>query len=300
MNTLSLLHDMALFVEVARTGSFSRASESLSVPGSTLSRRIAAMERDFGVRLIDRTTRKVALTEQGKRYLERCAHLVDEARMAQDALHNEVNLPSGNLRVSMPVDLGVYVIGPLLPDFTKRFPAITLDIDLSARNTDLIDDGVDVAVRIGPIKEEMLVARPLGQVKMALFASPAYLELKGHPKQPSELERYDCLVIRGQADVSTWRLQNAQGQSTQVQLQGKLKSNNLGLLRQLAEGGLGIAHLAQILAKDAVSQGRLAQVLPGWELPSLPIHALSTSRLQSAGSRAFVDFLSQRLPFVLG
>ena len=120
---------MTLFVGVARTGNFSRASLALGVPGATLSRRIAAMERQFGVRLFDRTTRRVELTAAGRRYFERCGHLVDEARLAQEALRDDARRPSGHVRVSMPVDLGVYVIGPLLPDFVRQYPGITFDLD---------------------------------------------------------------------------------------------------------------------------------------------------------------------------
>jgi len=165
MGDLSALHDMTLFVEVARTGNFSRASRNLGVPGATLSRRIAAMEREFGVRLFDRTTRRVELTDAGRRYFERCAHLVDEARLAQEALRESAALPSGHVRVSMPVDLGVFVIGPLLPEFARQFPGISFDLDLSPRHTDLVGEHVDVAIRLGGVKDEQLVARRIGAVE---------------------------------------------------------------------------------------------------------------------------------------
>ena len=129
---------MTLFVEVARAGNFSRASAHLGVPGATLSRRIAAMEREFGVRLFDRNTRRVELTDAGRRYFERCTHLVDEARLAQEALRESAALPTGHVRVSMPVDLGVFVIGPLLPEFARQFPGISFDLDLSPLPDDAI------------------------------------------------------------------------------------------------------------------------------------------------------------------
>ena len=186
MGDLSALHDMTLFVEVARTGNFSRASTNLGVPASTLSRRIAAMERASGVRLFDRTTRRVELTDVGQRYFERCAHLVDEARLAQEALREAATLPSGHVRVSMPVDLGVFVIGPLLPEFARQFPGISFDLDLSARHTDLVGEHVDVAIRLGTVKDEQLIARRIGAIEQALFASPAYLDLRGRPAQPAD------------------------------------------------------------------------------------------------------------------
>ena len=150
MKNLSVLHDMALFVEVARTGSFSRASLSLGMPGATLSRRIAGMEKQLGVRLFDRSTRRVELTTAGRRYFERCAALVDEARLAEEARKEVASHADGHLRVSMPVDLGVHVVGPLLPDFARAYPGITFDIDLSPRHAEVVGEHADVAIALGP------------------------------------------------------------------------------------------------------------------------------------------------------
>ena len=197
MGNLSALLDMTLFVEVARTKSFSLASRNLGVPGATLSRRIAAMEREFGVRLFDRTTRRVELTEAGRRYFERCGRLVDEARLAQEALRETAEQPSGHVRLSMPVDLGVLVIGPLLTDFARQFPGITFDLDLSPRYTDLVGDHVDVAIRLGTVKDDQLVARRIGSIAQALYAATAYLALRGTPTQPADLVEHECIVARG-------------------------------------------------------------------------------------------------------
>jgi DNA-binding transcriptional LysR family regulator len=291
----ALLQDMMLFVEVARKGNFSRASAALGMPGATLSRRIAAMERDFGVRLFDRTTRRVELTEAGRRYLERCGHLVDEARLAQEALRDETTRPAGHLRVSMPVDLGVSVIGPLIPDFVRQYPSITLDIDLSSRSVDLIADHIDLAIRLGNVQDDKLIAKRLGSIEMALFASPVYLELHGLPKHPSDLVHHACVLIRGTSATTTWQLEGKKGKPCKVLVDGKLKLNNQGLMRLMAERGMGITPLAMSLAAEAMAQGRLIQILPDWRMPSMPIHALTTSRLQSASTRALVDFLSARL-----
>lgn len=294
MGDLSALHDMTLFVEVARTGNFSRASTNLGVPASTLSRRIAAMERASGVRLFDRTTRRVELTDVGQRYFERCAHLVDEARLAQEALREAATLPSGHVRVSMPVDLGVFVIGPLLPEFARQFPGISFDLDLSARHTDLVGEHVDVAIRLGTVKDEQLIARRIGAIEQALFASPAYLDLRGRPAQPADLVEHECIVVRSLQRQALWSLLG-DGESTQVAVRGRFMVNSLGLMRLLAERGMGIAALAPILVRDAMSQGRLVQVLPEWTVPRLPIQAVMASRLQPASVKAFVDFLAARL-----
>ena len=294
MSHLSALHDMALFVEVARTGSFSRASIKLGVPGATLSRRIAAMERLFGVRLLDRTTRKVALSEVGQRYFERCAHLVDEARLAQEALSETVNRPVGHVRVSMPVDLGLTYIGPLLPDFSRLYPGISMDIDLSPRHSDLVAEHVDVAIRLGEVVGDQLVVRRLGTIERFLFAAPGYLALHGTPQQPADLVNHDCITIGSAQKASNWRLQR-EGNATEVQVHGRYGINNPGLTRLLAERGLGIAALSHKLARDAVIAERLDRVLPDWAFEPMTVHAVMATRMQAASVRVFVEFLAARL-----
>lgn len=297
MDDLSALHDMTLFVEVARMGNFSRASANLGVPGATLSRRVAAMERKFGVRLFDRTTRRVELTDAGRRYFERCGDLVDQARLAQEAMLESAAGPTGNVRVSMPVDMGVNHVGPLLPEFTRRFPGITFELDLSPSHRDLVFDNVDVAIRIGAIKGDQLIVRRIGTVEMFMFAAPAYLERHGEPNQPTDLVTHECFNLPTPGREARWRL-TRDGAAMEVTVRGRFVTNNLGLMRLLAERGLGIVVLSQVLARDAVNAGRLVQVLQGWTLPPLPVHAVMSSRLQPASVRAFVDFLAARLSFV--
>jgi DNA-binding transcriptional LysR family regulator len=176
MNDLSVLHGMTLFVEVARAGNFSRASAILGVPGATLSRRIAAIERRFGVRLFDRTTRRVELIDARPRYFERCGDLVVKARLAQEALHDAAAGPTGHLRVSMPVDIGVHLVSPLLPEFTRRHPGISFELDLSPSHRNLVGEHADVAIRIGAVKGDQLIVRRIGTVKMLLVAATTYLE----------------------------------------------------------------------------------------------------------------------------
>jgi len=297
MDDLSALRDMTLFVEVARTSSFSRASANLDVPGATLSRRIAAMERKFGVRLFDRTTRRVELTDAGRRYFERCGDLVDQARLAQEVLRDSAAGPTGHVRVSLPVDMGINHIGPLLPEFTRRYPGITFELDLSPNHRALVSEHVDVAIRIGAVKGEQLVVRRIGTVEMLMFAAPTYLQRHGEPQQPADLVEHECLSLPSPEREAQWRLLR-DGATTEVTVRGRLATNNQGLMRLLAEHGLGIAVLSHVLARDALNAGRLVQVLQGWTLPPLPVHAVMSSRLQPASVRAFVDFLAARLSLV--
>ena len=294
MSDLSALHDMTLFVEVARAKNFSAAGRHLGVPVATLSRRIAAMEREFGVRLFDRTTRRVELTEAGARYFERCAHLADEARLAQEALRETATRPGGHLRVSVPVDLGVYVIGPLLPEFARQFPGITLDLDLSSRHADLVRDHVDVAIRLGEVRGDQLVIRRIGHAERALFASPTYLDLRGTPAHPDELAEHEGLLLRAPRMQTRWRLER-DGMAVDVTVRGRVMVNNHGLTRLLAERGMGIAALTPDLVRDALASGRLVRVLPQWAMAPLPVHAVTSSRLQPASVKAFVAFLADRL-----
>ncbi len=291
---MASLDDMALFVEVARAASFTRASARLGMPGATLSRRIAAMEKRLGVRLFDRTTRRVELTDAARRYLERCAHLVDEACLAEEALRESASVSTGHLRVSMPVDLGIFWVGPLLPEFARQHPGVTLDVDLSSRTVDLVGEHVDVALRLGAVKGECLVIRRLGAVKQALFAAPAYLERRGRPGHPSDLAEHDCLHLGTAARAMRWRLLDGK-QTCDVTVCGRIALNSIGLMRMLAERGMGIAMLSPVLARESVFTGRLVPVLPAFTAPGLPLHAVMSSRLQPAAARAFVAFIAGRL-----
>ena len=291
---MASLDDMALFVEVARAASFTRASTRLGMPGATLSRRIAAMEKRLGVRLFDRTTRRVELTDAARRYLDRCGPLVDEAGLAEDALRESATTQAGHLRVSMPVDLGIFWVGPLLPEFTRQHPGITLDLDLSSRAVDLLGEHVGVALRLGAVKGDGLVARRLGAVKQALFGAPAYLDRRGRPGHPSDLAEHDCLHLGSAARKVRWRLIDG-SQACDVMVSGRVGLNNIGLMRMLAERGMGIAMLSPMLVRDSVASGRLQPVLPAFAAPGLPLHAVTSSRMQPAAARAFVAFIASRL-----
>ncbi len=197
----------------------------------------------------------------------------------------------------MPVDMGVNHVGPLLPEFTRRHPGITFELDLSPSHRDLVGEHVDVAIRIGAIKGDQLVVRRVGTVEMLMFAAPAYLERQGEPQQPADLVEHECFNLPAPGREARWRLMR-DGTTMEVTVRGRMATNNLGLMRLLAERGLGIAMLSHALARDAVNAGRLVQVLQGWTLPPLPVHAVMSSRLQPASVRAFVDFLAARLSFV--
>ena len=297
---------MVLFVEVARTRSFSAAGRNLGVPTPTLSRRIAAMEARFGVRLFERSTRRVTLSSAGQRYFDRCANLADEARLAEEALLDSTEQATGHLRLAMPVDFGLHVLSPLLYEFGIRYPLITFELDLSSLHRDLAEGKVDVAFRLGEVKEDQLVARRIGFVRRKLFAAPSYLKSRGHPLQPADLATHQCIGvpggISGISGISgmRWRLIGDENStntedSVDVSVQGRFLTNNIGMMKLLAERGGGIAALDPTLLVDALNRGVLERVLPNWEFPRFPLYAVTTSRMQPARVKLLIDFITPRL-----
>ncbi|ABC30560.1 Transcriptional regulator [Hahella chejuensis KCTC 2396] len=292
MKDLSALQNVALFVEVARTRSFSRAAENLGLSTATLSRRIRALERESGISLFTRTTRRVELTEAARRYFERCERLVDEAFSAQEALFEEAKRPQGTLRLSMPVDLGVHYIAPLLPEFARRYPGIDFEIDLSPQHRDLASEQIDIAIRLGVVKDQNLVSRRIGWIEQGLFASPTYLQRQPAPSHPEQLSDHDCIIIGAQAQA-VWRLQRA-NETVEVAVKGRFAVNNVSLMRVLAERGFGVASLATVLARDALAEARLIPILTDWTVPRLPVQAVTSSRLPTACAKAFISYLAER------
>lgn len=292
------LHDLVLFVEVARTRNFSAAGRNLGVATPTLSRRIATMETRLGIRLLDRTTRRVELTEAGQRYFDRCSSIVDEVRLAEDALRESTERPTGHLRVSMPVELGVMFIGPILAEFALEYPDVTFDLDLSSQHVDLLASRVDVALRLGRIANEQLIARRVGYVQRPLYASPSYLRMRGMPTHPAELADHDCLLVSSGVPATVWQLSNGP-ESVSVEVHGRYATNSIGMMTTLASAGAGIAPLHSQQVVGAVDKGNLVPVLPGWQFPPMPLHALTTSRLQPVRVKVLVDYLCAHLPVLL-
>ena len=288
------LQDMALFVAVARALSFTKASAASGVPIATLSRRIAAMEKRSGVRLFERTTRRLSLTEPARRYLERCERIVQEADLAQDVLTDAAERTAGHLRVSMPVEFGLYNIAPVVDEFARLYPEITMELDLTPRPAHLVDDTVDVSIRLGEVRDPSLIARRLGVAVRLLYAAPGYLAARGTPHDPAALAGHDCILQSYMADPSTWRLV-AEGQAVDVAVHGRFATNNVSMTLNLAEQGYGIAALSPAIARAAVEAATVRRVLDGWSFPPMPVHALMTSRLLPARVRRFVDFLAARL-----
>jgi DNA-binding transcriptional LysR family regulator len=288
------LQDMALFVDVARALSFTRASKTSGIPIATLSRRIALLEKHVGVRLFIRTTRRLSLTEPGKRYLDRCERIVQEAAIAHEALKEAAERPAGHIRISMPVEFGLTLIAPIIDEFARLYPEITVDAELTSRPADFGDENIDVSIRLGEIKDQSLIARRLGGAARLLYASPLYLARHGVPQHPTELKEHDCILQSYMADPNVWRLISGES-AIDVAVHGRFSTNNVSMTLKFAEQGHGIAALSPPIARPAYDGGAVRQVLPDWSFPPAPVHAVMTSRLVPARVRAFVDFLASRL-----
>ena len=289
------LSEIATFVEVARQRSFVRAAEHLQVNVSAVSRAVAALETRLGVRLLQRSTRRVGLTEAGGAHLPRCEALLAELAEAEAAVSARHSALQGSLRVSGPSGLGLVHLVPLLPDFLRRHPQLALDFDMSNRFVDLIEEGYDLAIRVGTLRDSRLAARRLGSNRRVLVAAPAYLREHGAPKHPRNIAAHSCLILDLGLHAETWNLVDRNARHG-VRVAGPLRSNNAIAVRDASVAGLGIALLPRFAVLDELASGRLIQVLPRWTTAEQGIYAVYPShRLIPAKVRAFVDFLDERL-----
>lgn len=290
-----LLPDVVLFVAVARTKSFSRAAKALRVPVSTLSRRVADFEGKLGVQLLHRTTRQVVLTPAGARYFEQAQAIVDAAEAAHAELRGEAELPRGTLRISTTQDFALTYLWPVLQEFAVRHPDVSFELDFAARAVDLLAEGFDLAIRLGPLPDSALQARRLGSSVQSLYAAPAYLRRAGTPRAPRELEQHECVRLHGEAARPTrWSLQRGGAVET-VEVRGRFVANAMRVLCELARSGMGVALIDEGIAGPEVAAGALERVLPGWSAPPTPIHALTASRLLPSRTRLLLDCLQQHL-----
>ena len=288
------LDGIAAFVRVIDTGSFSAAARRLKLSKSAVSAHLQRLERRLGVRLLNRTTRRLAVTEAGAAFYRHCARILAEAEAAEQAASALQREPRGTLRMSAPDSFGWMHVAPAIPDFLARYPELALDIALSPKPVNLIDEGIDLAIRIGVIEDPSLVVRRLAPSRFVLCAAPAYLDRAGAPREPGDLAAHQCLCVSLVSWGNAWRLIGARGEE-RVAVSGVLRSNNAEILRSAALDGLGIALLPSWAVGDELAKGRLKRVLPAWEPPASSIYAVYPgNRLMTAKVRAFVDHLARR------
>ncbi len=284
---MNILRDMALFVEVGKYMSFRRAAEALDMPSSTVSRRISHLEREIGLRLLHRTTRKVEFTEAGLLYYERCKRIVQEANLAHEQLGDMATLASGLLRASVPVDFATIYLAPALAEFVKIYPNINFELDMSPRRADLVTENVDVAIRIGESADSTLIARKLTQFTAQLYASPNYLKRTGMPEHPSILQHHQCI---GFPKTDQWALTNEKEQIS-VKINGRFFLNNIGMMKRLAVLGQGIILIPKSAIEDELRKNELVPILPQWSANPVSVYAITETKLLPTKVRVFIDFL---------
>ena len=269
------LNRIRLFVQVADAGSFTAAARIAALPKSSVSRAIAALERELGVRLIQRTTRRLHLTEAGRAYYEtvsRALSGVDEAAAALSAMQDA---PRGPVRLTAPPDLGLWLLAPSFTRFATRYREVRLDVALTQRMVDLVREGFDLALRVGKLADSALVARPLGLVRAGLFAAPAYLKRKGRPRSASELAEHDCVLFRSDGRA-VWELVGPAGRQ-KVEVHGTVSADDHQFVREAAVAGLGITLLPIFACSGPFKTSDLVRVLPDFATAGAPLHLVYPS-----------------------
>jgi DNA-binding transcriptional LysR family regulator len=290
------LAHIVTFARVVKAGSFAGAARLLKITDSAASKHVAKLEQALGVRLLNRSTRKLSLTEAGTTYYAHCARIVEEVESSQRALAELQAEPRGLLRVTAPVPFAARWLGPILHDFLERYPQIQLDLDASNRVVDLAAEGFDVALRAatGALPPNV-IARPLLSMRLHLCASPAYLEREGTPRHPSELARHNCLSLSPALQGEVWPFVRG-GERVEVPVRGSMQSNMVEALHDLVVAGTGVTLLpVEMVGKD-LRDGRLAPLLPDWEVGiSANLYAVYLpTRHLAPKIRAFIDFLTAR------
>ncbi|WP_102795619.1 LysR family transcriptional regulator [Bowmanella denitrificans] len=291
------LDAMAMLIKVTDTGSFSAASKALGVPLATLSRKVSELEKQLGTRLLVRTTRKLSLTEAGIHYVAACKRILEQVEEAERQATGEYTQPKGELVITAPQMFGRLHVLPLISDFLALYPDIKVRLLLADHNLDLIEDHVDMAVRIGRLPDSTMVATQVGQVRVIACASPALLATTGVPRYPDDLLQIPCVTSDTNRAVATWRFTQP-GSSTLLELdiQPRLSVTNNDAALCAAIRQVGVTRLLHYQAADAINQGKLQIILPEFEPPPLPIHLLHTSRgMMPLKMRSFLDFAAPRL-----
>ena len=287
---------MRVFAKVVESSSFAGAAARLDISASMVTLHVKELEERLGVRLLNRTTRKVSLTETGRAYYERCTRLLADLEETEQAVSDMHAAPRGELHVSATPAFGILQLAPAIADFTTRFPAISVELMLSERMVDLIEDGFDVAVRVGELPDSSLIARQLAPCRMVVCGAPSYFEKHGTPRTPADLTAHNCLTVTGTGSsyYRAWHLTAADG-TLKISPVGNLRSNSGAVLIVAALAGHGLVYLPTYFVGDALQSGRLVTALDDYMAPPLPLRALySHNRYLSAKVRAFVDFLAAR------
>ena len=289
------LADIAVFVRVVERGSFTLAADDLRLSRAVVSKYISRLEERLGARLLHRTTRRLSLTEAGAALFETSRGALERIDEAEAAVARFQSAPRGRLRVSAPMSFGILHLGPALAEFSRAHPAVTLDMRLDDRFVNLVEDGFDVAVRIGALADSTLVARKLATTRTVACASSAYLAEHGEPETPEDLASHDCLLYSYLSTANVWRFTAHDGREIPVAVSGSYRINNGIVLADAAVAGHGILMAPSFYVGPQLRDGRLRRILEAYRLPELGIHAVYPQTTHVPPKvRVFVDFLVKR------
>lgn len=284
---------MRVFCSVIEAGSFVAAAERSGLSTTAVSRLVAQLEMQLNVRLINRTTRRMNPTNEGFAYFERCTQLLADLEEAEASVSGEARHPRGRLRLTAPIALATLRLAPAFAAFCRTYPEITLDVVLSDGVADFVEEGLDLAIRVGRVGSENLVARHIGETALLIAASHDYLTRAGNPGHPEDLLRHACFTYTYSATGNQWQFEDEAGQSVSVRIGGPVNANNGMLLAEMAAAGSGIVLAPCFILQPLIAAGRLVQVLPEWKQRRLPIHVVyPTRRHLSAKVQAMTGFLS--------
>jgi DNA-binding transcriptional LysR family regulator len=271
------LNEISVFVAVAQLGSFTRAARALAMPVSTVSRRVADLERQLGVTLLQRTTRKLTLTTQGRDYFDRCSEPLAHLHDAERVLTRSQRQPEGLLRLSVPVMLGDPVFLGFLSDFLRSYPGIRLDLFITNELLDLVAENIDVALRFGELRSSSIVARKLGTTVRYVVAAPAYLERRPRPRAPADLAGHACVLLNALNNEAVWELVNGRRRA-RVRVVGAIASRDFRSVSDFVYRGHGIGLVPSSYCDAQIADGTLVRLLPKWSSPSLSVHAVYPTR----------------------
>jgi DNA-binding transcriptional LysR family regulator len=289
------LEGMAALVSVAKAGGFSAAARDTGIPLATLSRRVADLEAELGVRLLRRSTRQIALTEMGQSYFQTCQRVLDEIRDAEGILKGEYRTPKGDLTLTAPMGFGRLHLHPVAMEFLRAYPAINLRLILADRLVDFVEEPIDLALRIAELADSDLIARPVGTIRMVVSASPEYLERYGAPTHPSDLAQHDCIAWSSLGPLNTWWFREANADCT-FPIRTRFSTSSAESAIDAALSGLGLAQTTSYQAERGVREGGLVILLKDFECAPTPVSLVHAgNRSIPLKLRAFVDFAVPRL-----
>jgi DNA-binding transcriptional LysR family regulator len=292
MDTLSAL---AAFIKIVELGSFAAAADKLELSRSSLTKLIAYLERKYDARLLNRTTRKLSLTDAGRALYERAIPLLVEFDELEGALQSDVQHPQGRLRVSAPFTFGILHLGPVINHYMEKYPDVYVDLELKDQVVDLVEDGFDLAIRIGQLNDSSLVARQLAVIDVVSCASPAYVQKHGAPQHPSELVSHSCLNYTYARQGNEWLFQRGD-EHVRIKVSGPFRANNGDVLRMAALAGHGIIQQPSFIVGEDIRVGRLIPLLSGWNTYKPALHAVYPHRrFLSAKVKTFIEHLQQSL-----